>query len=62
MAHGPIFPQIHEDSYLSDFLEGERVAREQSLFSGYRLSLTGPMLPGVEAEGSWINKPRNPKN
>ena len=61
MADELIFPQIHEDSYLSAFIEGERVAREQRLFSGYRRSLDGPMHPQVEAEGSWLNNPRNPK-
>ena len=63
MADEPIFPQIREDSYLSDFVEGERVAREQRLFSGYRRSLNdGEPMPGIEAEGSWLSSKHNPKN
>ena len=63
MSDEPIFPQIHEDSYLSDFFEGERVAREQRLFSGYRRSLNdGEPMPGLDDEKSWLNNPRNPRN
>ena len=53
---------VAESEYLSDFIEGERVNREQIFFSGYRRSLDGPMMPGVEDEGSWINSRHNPAN
>lgn len=62
MADKIIFPQIPEVEYLSDHFVSVRVNVEQQFYSGYRRSIDGPMHPQVEAEGSWLNNPRNPKN
>ena len=62
MADKNIFPQISEGEYLADHFESVRVNTEQQLHAGYRRSLDGPMMPGVEAEGSWLNSKHNPRN
>lgn len=50
------------DPYMVQEHESERIKQEQVFFGGYRRSLNGPMMPGVEAEGSWINSRHNPEN
>lgn len=63
MPNEPTFPQIPESGYLSDFVEGARVSHEQEFFGQFvRRPLDDRMHPQVEAEGSWLNNPRNPDN
>lgn len=50
------------DPYLEQELESERVKREEQFYGKFvRPTESGQMHPQVEAEGSWINNPRNRK-
>lgn len=48
--------------YMAEHLREKQLAEEQQFYAGYRRPLNGPMMPGVEEEGSWLASRHNPKN
>ena len=50
---------VPEDSYLTDFYEGERLRAEQEFFGPYvrRPLGGGQAMPAVEAEGANVRRP-----